>query len=217
MENSELLNKQQIEKELERLNPQNIEPRLLPTEGDNIALKVTHLQMQLKGINDRIRLQEITHERNNQNLVRNILGVNFEDSINYASENPGMAQKINKTPSQLRKEYQELNKRLDAKIDNGEISDEQYDNVSVALYHLYNSYKQNNIKEQNKVAAQNKEEVVPEKTEVIDENLEGLRNKYGYYTTMSEHEREMFDNRVTQELYGEKEIDKVETQEGKIR
>ena len=72
----------------------------------------------------------------------------FDNYICLAGDDPSMARMVLKTASQLKMEYLQHVRNLDVKLENGQISDEQYEIIFNSLTRLYFKY-QRELEERN--------------------------------------------------------------------
>lgn len=149
-------------------------------------------------------------------LIRQSLGISFEN-YSYVIGTNGTKQMVSKTRPQLQIEYSNLIKKLDEKLDTGELSDTQYDLVYASLTNLYHAYinrlipqAKNAFEDQCSPYQEPQQYSQPEPVDKIDEYAEQLRRKYGYYERNTS-EQEMIDRFIYSEIQqDEKEIDKVD-------
>lgn len=88
--------------------------------------------------------QNIPHDNKQQDInnIRTFLGMSFDNHIYKASSDPSEAQMISKNQDQLQREYIQLIRQLDNKLESDEITDEQYNMVYASLTRLYKLYKE---------------------------------------------------------------------------
>lgn len=149
-------------------------------------------------------------------LIRQSLGISFEN-YSYAIGTNGTKQIVSKTQSQLQIEYLNLKRKLDEKLDTGELSDTQYDLVYTSLTNLYHAYinrlipqSKNVFEDQYSSYQESQQYSQPESVDKIDEYAEQLRRKYGYYERNTS-EQAMIDRFIYSEIQqDEKEIDIVD-------
>lgn len=152
----------------------------------------------------------------NSNLIKQLLGTAFEN-YSYVTGSNGTKQMVSKTQPQLQIEYSSLIRKLDEKLNTGEFSDTQYDLAYASLTSLYHAYI-NGLIPQTKVVSENQRSPYqepqqysqPEPVDKIDEYVEKLRHKYGYYE-MDTSEQERMDQFIYSEIQNDKkETDKVD-------
>lgn len=171
-----------------------------------LTVSIMKIENELRNLNDRIKLMQ-----NQQNIdtIRNALGVTFTDSY-Y-----GMGgQDINSPPSiiyktsrQLQMEYMKLLNNLQVKLNNEEITEEQYEMVEHAMTALYNEYKNNAINrekqsQQSKSASSsnntddeyNPNKITTEKTDPFESIRIEYRRRFGY-DDMADDEKAEFDEK----------------------
>lgn len=207
MENELISKKSELEKQLQTLQLKKTTLNELDTE---LNINIMKLQTEIKILDDRIKGIRAQKKSNDLANVREILGVSFDKNNYTLGENGKELQMISKTSVQLQMEYMSLLNKLNEKLDNNEINDEQYDLVYNSLLSLYNQYKedlssektQSNLKSQSMGTSYQEpmQYSQPESVDKIDEFEERLRKKYGYYDR-SLQEQEEIDKIIHQEIY----------------
>ena len=147
----------------------------------------------------------------------------------------GIPQAITKSESILKIEYRNVIRKLDELLDNGTISDEEYDEMYEAITKEYKKFMNQSTKEdsQNRTLdalvdelkiKREFNELTPEEKEYFDETVDitresifdffrklEFRRRYGYFD-MTEEEREAFDEKIERQndKLSPEEIEEVE-------
>lgn len=122
---------------------------------------------------DKLIKQKIEQRKKDFDVIRTHLGINFDNHFYLVGKDPRNIQEIPKTLEQLRQEYFKLIRLLDSKLDNGQISEEDYETIYKSLDSIFKQYKEelNNKKSSQKENWENVSEVIPDITDRIDEDL----------------------------------------------
>lgn len=82
---------------------------------------------------DKLIKQKIEQRKKDFDVIRTHLGINFDNHFYLVGKDPRNIQEIPKTLEQLRQEYFKLIRLLDSKLDNGQISEEDYETIYKSL------------------------------------------------------------------------------------
>ena len=215
MENELITKRAELEKQLQSLQQRKATMQQFDSE---LNLSIIKLQTEIERINNRIKSIKHNQKMNDLSYIREVLGVSFDNHAYSVGKDQQAPQMISKTAPQLQMEYMSLLNKLDQKLDNKEINDTQYESIYNALTSLYNQYKEelSDKKEQATSNTQKNESTHQEETkhsqptliDKVDDFVELLRKKYGYYDkNMTEREEidRIIQQEFFQEIYQEKE------------
>lgn len=146
----------------------------------------------------------IESKQKDLDIVRKFLGVTF-DNYSYMAVSSDMVQMILKTIAQLHIEYIKYIKLLDTKLNNNEITEEEYDFVYASLSNLYHFYKDELLKKRGNISD------FGDVVDFIDEDLlqdEGFLRMFKHYNMMesSEEEIRQFVTEYRKKIMGEEEL-----------
>lgn len=212
------------ETDIPKINPELYkEHSILQDKVISLEGQIRKLKSEITAIESKMKAEKDNRMKNDLATVRNNLDVNFDYYTYTAGEDPSMMYRVEKSSGQLGLEYNQLLMQLDSKLERGEISEEQYDNINISLANLYKEYRKkalDNAKENRPVQQQSDAYVDIEDlgdiVDLIDADLLKDRTFIKMFRTYgmqdaTQEDIDMFINNYRRDILGEtKFVDKSE-------